>query len=82
MQTITKKKWVSTIGFLRGELGKVKSRKKLSADYRTSLPGAPDGEYVIFTFKTTFEKKKDAIETVTPMKGKDGKWHVSGYYVK
>jgi hypothetical protein len=81
-KAITKKKWVSTIGLLRGELGKVQSRKMLNADYRTSLPGAPDGEYVVLTFKTTFEKKKDAIETVTPMKGKDGKWRVSGYYVK
>lgn len=26
--------------------------------------------------------KKSAIETVTPMMDKDGKWRVSGYYIK
>jgi hypothetical protein len=50
--------------------------------YKTSLPGAPDGEYVIIQFETSFENKKIAIETVTPMMDKDGNWRVSGYYIK
>jgi hypothetical protein len=29
-----------------------------------------------------FENKKAAIETVTPMHDKDGKWKVSGYYIR
>lgn len=48
----------------------------------TSLPGAPDGEYVVIQFETSFEKKKSSLETVTPMKEKDGAWRVSGYYIK
>ena len=63
-------------------LGKPGERKAISATYMTSLPGAPDGEYVIIQFKTPYEKKKDAVETVTPMKDTDGKWRVSGYYVR
>jgi hypothetical protein len=51
-------------------------------NYKTSLPGAPDGEYVVIQFGTSFENKKTAIETVTPMLDKDGKWRVSGYYIK
>jgi hypothetical protein len=47
-----------------------------------SLPGAPDGEYVVIQYRTSFENKNDAIETVTPMKDTDGTWRVSGYYVK
>ena len=50
--------------------------------YATSLPGAPDGEYVVIQYKTSFVNKKDAIETITPMLDKDGKWRVSGYYIK
>jgi len=54
-----------------------------SKTYQTSLPGAPDGEYVVIQFETLFEKKKDrAIETVTPVMDTDGKWRVSGYYIK
>ena len=48
----------------------------------SSIPGAPDGEYVVIQFKTSFENKKSGIETVTPMLDKDGKWRVSGYYIK
>ncbi len=66
----------------RKPLGKVKSRKVMSARCVTSLPGAPDGEYVVIQFEAVFENKKHAVETVTPMKGKDGKWRVSGYYIK
>jgi hypothetical protein len=43
---------------------------------------APDGEYVVIQFEASFENKKSAIETVTPMLDKDGNWRVSGYYVK
>jgi hypothetical protein len=48
----------------------------------TTLPGVPDGEYVVVQFDTSFEKKKTAIETVTPMKEPDGRWRVSGYFIK
>jgi hypothetical protein len=46
------------------------------------LPGAPDGEYVVIHFHTVFANKADAIETVTPMRGRDGRWRVSGYFVR
>jgi hypothetical protein len=46
------------------------------------LPGAPDGEYVVFQFLSSFENKKTAIERVIPMLDKDGIWRVSGYYLE
>jgi hypothetical protein len=51
-------------------------------NFATSLPGAPDGEYVIIQFATSFENKTSAVETITPMMDKDGQWRVSGYYIK
>jgi hypothetical protein len=66
----------------RKPLGKVISRKVQTKIYKTSLPGAPDGEYVVIQFETSFENKQTAIETVTPMIDKDRKWRVSGYYIK
>lgn len=67
---------------VRKPLGKLISRKVKNKNYTTSLPGAPDGEYVVIQFETSFEKKKSAIETVTPMMDKDRNWRVSGYYIK
>ena len=79
---IKQEQWNHSLRAVRKPLGKVVSRQMKSATYKTSLPGAPDGEYVVIQFDTSFEKKRAAIETVTPMMDQDGKWSVSGYYLK
>jgi hypothetical protein len=81
-KAITKINWRQALGAARKPLGKNISRKVKTQSYRTSLPGAPDGKYVVIQFESSFENKKSAIETVTPMMDKDGKWRVSGYYIK
>ena len=80
--TVNEGQWLQVMHQARSQLGKRLSRNLQSKHYRTSLPGAPDGEYVVLTFHTTFENKKSATETVTPMLDPDGKWRVSGYYIK
>ena len=79
---VTKDDFEKSLNAARKPLGKLKSREVNSKDYRASLPGAPDGQYVVIQFKTVFEDKQSAVETITPMRDKDGKWKVSGYYVK
>ena len=79
---VTKEQWLNSMRTFRVPLGKVVARKLKSKQYTKILPGAPDGEYVVIQYETTFEKKQSAIETVTPMLDKDGKWRVSGYYIK
>jgi len=79
---VTKEQWVKAIKAARKSFGKNISRKLKSKRYYTSLPGAPDGKYVVIQFKSSFENKKSAIETITPMLNKDGKWRVSGYFIK
>lgn len=74
--------WDQSLQAVRKPLGKLVSRTLKSTAYKTALPGAPDGQYVIIEFETAFENKKSATETVTPMMSKDGKWRVSGYYIK
>ena len=81
-QAVSQAQWETAARGAREPLGKLQSRKLQSSDYRRSLPGAPDGEYVVIQYATTFENKKSAIETITPMKDKDGVWRVSGYYIK
>ena len=79
---VGKEDWKKSAETARGPLGKVSSRKLKGTQAMTSLPGAPDGEYVVIQYQTSFEKKKDAVETVTPMKDPDGKWRVSGYFIR
>ncbi|MCK5708247.1 MAG: DUF4019 domain-containing protein [Candidatus Aureabacteria bacterium] len=79
---ISKNEWNKALKKVLSPLGKVISRKVATTHYTKTLPGAPDGQYVVIQFKTSFENKKSAIETITPMIDKDGKWRVSGYYIK
>jgi len=37
---------------------------------------------VVMQFDTSFINKKDAVETVTFMQEKNGKWKAAGYYIK
>lgn len=79
---VNQEKWEQSLQAVRTPLGKIISRKVKSKVYQTSVPGAPDGEYVIIQFQTSFQNKNSAIETVTPMLDKDGQWRVSGYFIK
>jgi hypothetical protein len=79
---VTKAGWESALKGVRAPLGVVKSRKLKSATFTRTLPGAPDGEYVVIQFDTQFENKAAAVETITPMHEKDGSWRVSGYFIK
>jgi hypothetical protein len=74
--------WQKQLDAVRTPLGKVVSRTVSSRKYTKTVPGAPDGDYVVITFDTVFEKKASAVETVTPMKDPDGTWRVSGYFIK
>jgi hypothetical protein len=80
--TVTKEQWEASLQPIRKRLGKFVSRKVLSKEYKSSIPNAPPGKYVIIQFQTRFQNTTAAVETVTPMLEKDGKWRVSGYYVK
>src|ERR1700722_17585100 len=79
---VTKEQWQSGLRATRDPLGKLLSRKLKAATYSQTLAGAPDGEYVVIQYESSFERKQAAVETVTPMLDKDGKWRVSGYYIK
>jgi len=35
----------------------------------------------VIMYDTQFENKKSAVETITPMLDKDGKWRVAGYLI-
>ena len=79
---LPKDKWAEMLSSTRPPFGKVLQRVVEKKSYKTSVPGAPDGEYVVIQFQTKFEHKTSAIETVTPTKEKDCVWRVSGYYIK
>ncbi|HLA00971.1 MAG TPA: DUF4019 domain-containing protein [Thermodesulfovibrionales bacterium] len=79
---VPREQWRNSLESFRNPLGVVLSRNLKSKKYTKTLPGAPDGEYVVIQYETSFKNKQHATETITPMRDKDGKWRVSGYYIR
>ena len=78
---VIKTQWTAQISSARKAFGKMETRKLVERKYARDLPGAPDGEYYVFTYSTSFAEKAAAFETLTLRKEKDGKWRVAGYYI-
>ncbi len=74
--------WASTVSKVRRPLRAVKSRTVSSVTFVPSSPGASGGEHFVIQFSTNFRKKTGATETVTLLKNLDGRWRVSGYYIR
>jgi hypothetical protein len=65
----------------RAGVGALLSRELINATYATTLPGAPEGQYVVLNYGASFANRQQAEETVTLAFAK-GYWRVSGYYIK
>jgi hypothetical protein len=81
-KSISRENWEKALTSVRTPLGEVKSRSVKSSKFTTSLPSAPPGQYVVVQFTTSFAAGPERIETVTPMRDPDGKWRVSGYFIR
>ncbi len=79
---VPQEQWERKVAAVRQPLGNLVARQLKGAQYAKSLPGAPDGNYVVFQFDTAFANKQAAVETITPKLDADGTWKVSGYYIK
>ena len=79
---MTRDGWVDALKKARDPFGKMEQRTVLSTTFATSFPGAPDGNYAIVLFRTSFAKKTDASETVTLEREADGAWRVVGYFIR
>jgi len=79
---VTRDEWARRMSVTLGPLGKVESRAVRSSEYSTTMRGAPDGEYVVIQFDTSFESKQTALENVVMRKQSDESWRVAGYRIR
>ena len=79
---VTQAQWEASMRAVRTPLGAAGERALQSATFHRSLPGAPDGQYVVLQYSTQFANKQQAVETITPMLEQDGAWRVSGYQIR
>jgi hypothetical protein len=76
---VTQEQWIASLKRFRDPLGSMVSRASARIDFAKTLRGAPDGDYAIIHFTTSF-KNKDVTERLTLVK-EDGKWQVAAYAI-
>ena len=79
---ISADKWADSLKQVRAPLGALVERTLLSTQFTTSFQGAPDGDYVLLVFRSSFVKKIASGETVTLEHEADGAWRVIGYFIR
>ncbi len=79
---ISERNWEASLLGVRKPMGKLVFRRITTTRLAKELPGAPNGQYLVMEFRTSFEFKKSATETVTFMLEKNGTWKAAGYFIK
>jgi hypothetical protein len=79
--SLDREAYAAKVQTARSGVGTLQGRELIDASYTTSVPGAPEGQYVVLHYHVGFTNRQDAIETVTLAFAK-GYWRVSGYYIK
>ncbi len=73
--------FASKVEQARANAGALQSRELVDAGYTTSVPDAPQGQYVVLHYHSSFAKRPDTLETLTLALAK-GYWRVDGWYIK
>jgi len=78
---VSKTEWTEKLAGIQKHAGKVENREQDKMIFERSAKDSPDGEYILITYKTKFEKGA-VEETLTTMLDKDQTWRVAGYFLK
>jgi Protein of unknown function (DUF4019) len=79
---VTESDWANDLDSIRGKLGKATMRELKTAQFSTTLRGAPStGEYVTISYLTKFANAPLAMETLVVSKEADGEWRIAGYNI-
>ena len=74
--------WARAMVKERGDRGRLLQRTVVSTTFELPVKEAPPGEYAMVLFRSAFEQKSVADETITLEREKDGVWRVVGYVLR
>lgn len=77
---VTAEQWTAQIRQVQSQLDALQERALTNSRYTTSLPNAPEGEYVVLQYRTTYGTT-NTTETLAMRKENDA-WRVAGYFVR
>jgi hypothetical protein len=81
-QAVTKAAWSQALTQARGPFEPFGTRTVIGTRYLETLPNAPPGPYVVIQYRAQVSGSREVIETVVPARTGQGRWLVSGYFVK
>ena len=81
-RSVTRDAWRPDVAKLRDPVGPLLSRKFSIRQYNERLPGAPAGQYVVISYRSTFKDKRDLSEIVTTSFDGTRGWRVAGYRIE
>jgi hypothetical protein len=73
--------WDAAVRAVRTPLGACLRRRVRSSRLVAELGGRGGAPHALFHFDTDFERRAMAAETVTAVRGADGRWRVVGYFI-
>ncbi len=79
---VTMPDWIKRVRAVRAPIGKLNSRSLRKTMARTDPAASPDGNYLLITYHSVFERNQDTVETLTLYQEADGTWRAAGYFVK
>lgn len=77
---VGKKRWAQKLRGTHQPLDSLRSRSLVTARYTTSVPRAPEGEYVVAQYRATYGSRS-MVETLYLKKEQD-RWGVAGYLIR
>ena len=82
-ETVPLQKWQQPLAAVRTAAGSLQERQQTNYTYtKEAKKGVPEGEYMVYSYTSTFTHKADVKETVTLMLTQDGSWRVAGYFIE
>ena len=78
-QTTRMDRWMEDMRIQSELMGDLVKRSLRSRVQRSTMPGLPDGEYVILLYDVSFEHKKAGLEILVMLHDASGDWRLVSY---
>lgn len=78
----TAEQWSGMLAGARAPLGELKSRTLANARHTRTLPGVPEGDYVVIQYGAVYANRPGVTETVVTSREAEGGWKVITYLIQ
>ena len=82
-ETVPLQQWQEQLAAVRTAAGALQERTQTNYTYtKEAKEGVPAGEYMVYSYASSFSNKADVKETVTLILTQEGNWRVAGYFIE